>query len=152
METRHWAMAPPKFEIFLVFPYFPRSQLLSRSATREATRMPSLLYQMSRFVLLVVNRICTKTLYSSKILWPRLQFQTYFYFFEKLEMRSKHWYTAQFQYISIAFNQPYNKNKLYIPEICSILVFQKRVRDQFLHQILKYIFSSKLFLMLCSIN
>ena len=34
----------PNFEIFLIFPYFQRSQVLSRSATREAIRMPNLLY------------------------------------------------------------------------------------------------------------
>ena len=38
-ETRHWAMCPPKFEIFLIFPNF-----FSRSATCEAARIPSLLY------------------------------------------------------------------------------------------------------------
>ena len=36
--------SPPKFEIFLIFPYFLRSLVLSRSATREATCIPSLLY------------------------------------------------------------------------------------------------------------
>ena len=51
-------MSPPKFEIFLIFPYFLRSYVLSRSATREATHIPSLLYWISRFVLLLVNRIC----------------------------------------------------------------------------------------------
>ena len=61
-ETGHQAMSLPKFEIFLTFPYFLRSQVLSRSETREATRVPSLLYQISRFVLLVVNRVCIKTL------------------------------------------------------------------------------------------
>ena len=34
-------MSPPKFEIFLIFPYFVRFQALSRSATREAARFPS---------------------------------------------------------------------------------------------------------------
>ena len=68
MKTGHQAMSPPKFEIFLIFPYFLRSSVLSPWATREATRIPSLLYQISRFVALVVNRTCTKILLSSKIL------------------------------------------------------------------------------------
>ena len=66
-ETGHCAMSPPKFEIFLKFPYFLRSLVLSRSATREATCILSLLYQIPHFVLLVVNRISTKTFQSSKI-------------------------------------------------------------------------------------
>ena len=37
-------MSPPKFDIFLFFCNFPRSQILSSSATREATRIPSFLY------------------------------------------------------------------------------------------------------------
>ena len=52
---------PPKFEIFLIFLYFLRSYVLSRFATRKIKRITSLLYQISRFVLLVVNRIFTKT-------------------------------------------------------------------------------------------
>ena len=42
--TGYWAMSPPKLEIFLIFPYFLRSLVLSRSATREETLVPSLLY------------------------------------------------------------------------------------------------------------
>ena len=43
---------------------------LSCFVTHEATRIPSLLYQISRFALLVTNRICIKTFCSYKILWP----------------------------------------------------------------------------------
>ena len=38
-------MCPPKFDIFVIFPNFLRfkiSEVLSRSATHEATRIPSL--------------------------------------------------------------------------------------------------------------
>ena len=38
------------------------------------------------------------------------------------------------------------------PEIYSILIFQKRVWEEFLHHILLMIFSTKMFLMLYSIN
>ena len=41
-KTGHWAMSSPKFEIFPIFSNFLRS--LSRSVTREATRIPSLLH------------------------------------------------------------------------------------------------------------
>ena len=50
-ETEHWVMFPPKFEIFQIFPYSLRFYVL----TREATRIPSLRYQISCFVLLVFN-------------------------------------------------------------------------------------------------
>ena len=53
-------MSPLKFEIFLVFSYFLRSYVLSRLTTYEPTWIPSLLYQISRFVLLVVNRSVLK--------------------------------------------------------------------------------------------
>ena len=43
-ETGHQAISPPKFQIFLLFHYFLKSQVLSRSATRGAARLPSLLY------------------------------------------------------------------------------------------------------------
>ena len=49
------AMSPSKFEIFQIFSYFPRYQVLSRQASHESTRIPSLLYQILRFVLLVVE-------------------------------------------------------------------------------------------------
>ena len=52
----------PKFDIFQIFPNFLRSYVLSRSATREASRIPSLLYWISSFFLLAVNWICTKVL------------------------------------------------------------------------------------------
>ena len=58
---------------------------------------------------------------------------------------------VQFQYISIALSLPYHKNtnciKLWTidPEICSIFIFQKRVWDYFLHQILCMIFQEKYF-------
>ena len=48
-------MTPLKFEIILVFPNFLTSKVLSRLTTREATRIPSLLYQISNFVLLLAN-------------------------------------------------------------------------------------------------
>ena len=37
-------MSQPKFDTFLTFSNFRRSYVLSRLATREATRVPSLLY------------------------------------------------------------------------------------------------------------
>ena len=40
-------MCLPKFEIFVRFPNFLRSWVLSCLATREETRIPSLLYQVS---------------------------------------------------------------------------------------------------------
>ena len=43
-------------------------KILSLSATREANCIPSLLWYISSYVLLVVNRICTKTLQNSKSL------------------------------------------------------------------------------------
>ena len=60
------------------------------------------------------------------------------------------WPAAQFQYISIALNLACNKDKLYKtldfdPGICSILIFQKRVWDQFLHHNLRMIFQEKYF-------
>ena len=61
-------MSPPRFDIFLIFPNFLRSQVLSRSATRA----PGLLYYMSSVVLFMTIRTCTKLLQSSKILCPVL--------------------------------------------------------------------------------
>ena len=46
------------YKIFAIYIYI----VLSHSGTHEATRIPSLLYRMSRFVLLTANWICTKTL------------------------------------------------------------------------------------------
>ena len=43
-ETRYLATCLCKFEIFLIFPNFLRSSVLNRSATCEATCIPSLLY------------------------------------------------------------------------------------------------------------
>ena len=37
-------LSPPNFEIFLIFPNFLRSLVLSSFATRDATHMQSLLY------------------------------------------------------------------------------------------------------------
>ena len=42
-KTGHMAAPTPTFDIFLIFPNFLRFQVLSRSATHEATRVPSLL-------------------------------------------------------------------------------------------------------------
>ena len=39
VKTGHWAMSPPKFETFLIF-----TNSLSRSTTRDAARLPKLLY------------------------------------------------------------------------------------------------------------
>ena len=48
------------------------------------------------------------------------------------------------QYISIAFNLKYNRSKLYKTlEVCSILIFQRKVQKQFLHHILCMIFQDK---------
>ena len=55
-------MPPPKFEILLIFSNFLGSYVLSYLANRESTSMPSLLYYISNFVLLAMNRTCTKTL------------------------------------------------------------------------------------------
>ena len=41
-ESGRWVMFPPKFEIFLMSPYFLGSEVLSHSATREATSISSL--------------------------------------------------------------------------------------------------------------
>ena len=46
---------------------------LSRSTTREATRVQSLLYQKSSLALLVVNETYTKMLHYFTILFPRYQ-------------------------------------------------------------------------------
>ena len=45
---------------------------LGRLATREATRVPNLLYEISSIVLLVAIRTCAELLKSAKILWPEL--------------------------------------------------------------------------------
>ena len=50
-------MSPSKFEIFQIFSFFLKYQVLSRQATHESIRIPSLLYQISRFVLLVAKDI-----------------------------------------------------------------------------------------------
>ena len=66
--------------------------MLSHSATRFSTRIPSLLYLIPSFVLLVVNRISTRTLQSPRILssgfsqnlyFCSLHFQWLFKFLEK---------------------------------------------------------------------
>ena len=49
-----------QIEIFLKFPDFLKSLVLSRSATREATRMPKLLDYLSRLVSLVANLFLLK--------------------------------------------------------------------------------------------
>ena len=54
----------------------------------------------------------------------------------------------QFQYMSIAFNLAYNKTnctklQMIDPEICSILIFLKRVWKQFLRHILCMVFQEK---------
>ena len=47
--------------------------LLDSSGSSETTRIRSLLYWMSSYVLLVTNWTCTEPLYSSKLLWRWLQ-------------------------------------------------------------------------------
>ena len=42
-ETGHWASLPHGFDIFIIFPNFLGSKPLSRSATREGTRLSRLL-------------------------------------------------------------------------------------------------------------
>ena len=58
-------MSPPKFDIFLTFPNFLRSYVLSRSATR-------VLSLISSVVLLVAIWTCTKFLKRAKLLRPGL--------------------------------------------------------------------------------
>ena len=62
------------------------------------------------------NRLKQQKYFSSKIVHKmrqRGQFQTSFCFLKKLYMSKSKWSAAQFQYISIAFNLAYIKNKLY---------------------------------------
>ena len=41
-KTGHWALSPPYFHLFLAFPNFLKSKVLSCLTTREATHMISL--------------------------------------------------------------------------------------------------------------
>ena len=59
--SRREGLSPPKFEVFLIFPNFPKSEVLTYLATCEPTPLPNLLYEISRLALLTANRICTKT-------------------------------------------------------------------------------------------
>ena len=52
-ETGHQDICAPKFENFLVFPNFLKSQVLTHLATLEATRIPS-------FLLLVIKHATTQ--------------------------------------------------------------------------------------------
>ena len=71
-ETRHLAVCPPNFEIFLVFPNFlTSSTILSCKTTGEATRIQGFSQQIARSVSLVAYQACAKTLQSSKILWRK---------------------------------------------------------------------------------
>ena len=74
------------------------------------------------------------------------QIQTSFYFFKNVEYEVK---TTILQLIFSVFRQLSNwdnirtnciKLQIIDPEICSILIFQKRIQDQFIHQILCIIF------------
>ena len=47
-KTGHWA--PSKFDIFIIIVNFLRSKLLSYVATREAARILSLVYTISRLL------------------------------------------------------------------------------------------------------
>ena len=55
-------MRPPSFEIFLILSNCLRSEILSRSVSREAAGIPSLFYLILSFVLLVENQTRAKIL------------------------------------------------------------------------------------------
>ena len=61
-DTRHWAKSPPNYMIFSTLRTFLRFYFLSCSASCKAVCLPGLLYQKSRFVLLVANQNCARTL------------------------------------------------------------------------------------------
>ena len=80
------------------------------------------------------------------------QIQTSFYFFKNAEYEVK---TTILQLIFSVFRQLSNwdniktnciKLQIINPEICSFLVFQKRIKDQFVHHILCIIFQEKIFI------
>lgn len=39
MSAIDWVLSPPNFDVFLIFPSFPRSKVLNHAATREATQI-----------------------------------------------------------------------------------------------------------------
>ena len=55
-----------------IFQYSLRSQVLRPLATFETTLRTSLLYKISRFVLLVTTWTCSETMWNAKIFWPGL--------------------------------------------------------------------------------
>lgn len=80
------------YQYFLIFKY----HVLSRSTTCEKTRIPSILYWISRFFLFLNMWICTKTLQISKILSVRLilgkKFRIKYWNPVKTERIRKVWY------------------------------------------------------------
>ena len=84
------AIIPWRFAIPLIFNNFLRSWVLSRSATREATRIYHVYYQYSRFVSLVVKEKFGKTSKSLKILWPRFS-EIFSFAFDLLIKSSDFW-------------------------------------------------------------
>ena len=92
-EHHHWIL-----NIWIILGTKFQQKILSRSATREATCIPSLLYYISSFALLVATWTCTKTLLKfqnimTRIAWKlffcSLHFQWWFNFPEKCSFSSK---------------------------------------------------------------
>ena len=125
-----WALGyvPPKFEIFLILPYFLRSQVLSCSANREATRIPILRYYISPFVLLWLIESALKhckvpkyydqdCLKGKKLTRP--------YFWEKIHFGDKHLKAPQKQGF-FGFCEKKNSSLMYIRfgfKSCTITTF-----------------------------
>ena len=92
-----------------------------------------------------------REIFFSKIMqkmWQGGQFQTSLCFLRKLSEVKSNCSADQFHYISIVFNVANNKNKLMDYQtidsvIYSILIFQERIQEQFLHHILCMIFQEK---------
>ena len=85
----------------------------------------------------------------SEIFWPGLQFQTSFCFLKKALYEVK---ASRLQFSFSIFRQPLTwhatkANSINLQtidlEICSILIFYKRVWEQFLYHILRMIFQEK---------
>ena len=78
-EIGYWALTPTNLEIFVIFSSFLRSLDLRCLATREETRIPSLLQEKLSSALLVVNQTYPKMLYYFIILFARFQFLILFW-------------------------------------------------------------------------
>ena len=88
-----------------MFPNFLRSQVLSRLATRETTRIYFAYYLQSRFASLVVKKKFCKTSKSLKILWKYLQIHAVYqinwfqsdalFYFKALLVLCSHWNKQQ---------------------------------------------------------